>query len=265
MKEILWETIEKIRVQKPIIHCINNPVTMSDCANIISYIGASPIMARHIKEIEDICNINNSIVLNLGATEFFDSMIKALTFLKKEKKSIPITIDPTGVASSNFRREQFYKIVDLNKPSCIRANASEAESILKNKNLACGVDVSRVYSLREKLELAKDISKKFDTIVVITGEEDVIAKDNKFYVVRNGIQEMGTISGTGCMLSALIGTILSVENSIESILAISCFYKISGKLAKEEDVTSGLHYLKNAIMNNISKLNKEEFIKYISF
>lgn len=45
---------QKIKQQRPIIHCITNAVTVNDCANILLAAGASPTMAHHPLEVEEI-------------------------------------------------------------------------------------------------------------------------------------------------------------------------------------------------------------------
>ena len=48
------EIYEKIQRKRPIIHCITNAVTVNDCANILLAAGASPTMAHHPCEVEEI-------------------------------------------------------------------------------------------------------------------------------------------------------------------------------------------------------------------
>ena len=38
---------EQNRLTKPLIHCITNPISIHDCANIVLASGARPIMAEH--------------------------------------------------------------------------------------------------------------------------------------------------------------------------------------------------------------------------
>ena len=52
--EKVVEIYEKIQQKRPIIHCITNAVTVNDCANILLAAGASPTMAHHPCEVEEI-------------------------------------------------------------------------------------------------------------------------------------------------------------------------------------------------------------------
>ena len=46
--------LNRIKTLHPVIHCITNTVTMNDCANLALALGASPTMAHHEKEVEEI-------------------------------------------------------------------------------------------------------------------------------------------------------------------------------------------------------------------
>ena len=48
------ELHQEIKKKRPVIHCITNAVTVNDCANILLAAGASPTMAHHPLEVEEI-------------------------------------------------------------------------------------------------------------------------------------------------------------------------------------------------------------------
>ena len=56
----------KVREANPLVHTISNLVSANDCANLLLAVGASPIMASAIQEMEDITRISQATVLNLG-------------------------------------------------------------------------------------------------------------------------------------------------------------------------------------------------------
>ena len=68
-KEILKEcseTLLKLREEKPLIHHITNYVTVNDCANITLAIGASPVMADDINEVNNMVYISSALFINIG-------------------------------------------------------------------------------------------------------------------------------------------------------------------------------------------------------
>ena len=68
------ELHHEIKKKRPVIHCITNAVTVNDCANILLAAGASPTMAHHTLEVEEITAGTNALVCNLGATECLEAM-----------------------------------------------------------------------------------------------------------------------------------------------------------------------------------------------
>ena len=54
------------RTAQPLIHCITNPISIHDCANIILAAGGRPIMAEHPAEVAEITSHAQSLALNLG-------------------------------------------------------------------------------------------------------------------------------------------------------------------------------------------------------
>ena len=49
----MWDDIEKIRTESPLIHNITNYVVMNTTANALLALGASPVMAHASEEVED--------------------------------------------------------------------------------------------------------------------------------------------------------------------------------------------------------------------
>lgn len=62
--EKVVEIYEKIQQKRPIIHCITNAVTVNDCANILLAAGASPTMAHHPCEVEEITAGTAALICN---------------------------------------------------------------------------------------------------------------------------------------------------------------------------------------------------------
>ena len=58
--------LDKVRRQRPLIHCVSNIVTANDCANLALAVGASPMMAQAPEEMEAISAVSDATVLNTG-------------------------------------------------------------------------------------------------------------------------------------------------------------------------------------------------------
>ena len=128
--EKVVEIYEKIQQKRPIIHCITNAVTVNDCANILLAAGASPTMAHHPCEVEEITAGTAALICNFGAISDYEAMETAGK--RAHALGHPIVIDPVGVSGSSYRRKKCLELMKIIHPTCIRGNYSEIQALLHN-------------------------------------------------------------------------------------------------------------------------------------
>ena len=49
----IWQDVQRIRAEAPLVHNITNYVVMNTTANALLSIGASPVMAHALEEVEE--------------------------------------------------------------------------------------------------------------------------------------------------------------------------------------------------------------------
>lgn len=209
--------ISELRRMCPRVHCITNYVTAGYVADMVLAVGGSPIMAQGIKEVEDVTSVCHSLVLNIGTLEegTIPSMISAAKMASR--LSHPIILDPVGVTASWFRRESALKILRETSPSLIRGNESEINTLARSvkgcrTSNTCGVDSAGAKGdIGERLLAAEALRELTGAVVVMTGKEDIIAGNNKNFIIRNGHPLMARITGSGCMLDGVIGAFCALE------------------------------------------------------
>ena len=237
--DIFEDLFFKVKSKKPLVHHITNYVTSNDCATMTLAIGASPVMASAEEEVEDFVNIADSLVLNIGTInkQVFKSILIAGEYANKIK--IPVIFDPVGVGASNFRNKITLEIINKIKLSIIKANISEIKFIAGQKSEPKGVDASVQDNLNinNTVNLAKNLSKKLDSIIVISGAVDIISDGNKAICIENGSEFLTRITGSGCMCASLIGSFCAVAEKKEYIyaaaLAMICM-GVAGEIAYEK-------------------------------
>ena len=119
-----------------------------------------------------------------------------------------------------------------------------------------GVDAS-AEDQKNSHDLIDDIkafAKELNTIIIVTGPVDYVTDGNKCYMINNGCKEMSAITGTGCMLSGILGCFLTVENSVDSAAAAVMSMGIAGEIGasklKEGEGNATLRtYLIDALFN----------------
>ena len=258
--------LKNVPEKSPIVHCITNYVTVNDVANIILASGASPIMADDIGEVSDITSICNSLVINIGTlnSRTIASMIEAGK--RSNKLGHPIILDPVGVGASKLRMETTLRLLEEINFSVIRGNASEIKAIVNQSKTASGVDVSLEDIINEDninkyIEIGKALSKANNAVVAITGPIDIITNGEKTYLVRNGHKNMERVTGTGCMLSGLIGGYIGAnpDNILESTAVAVAAMGLCGELANHKVGEKGLGTgsLRNYLIDFMSNLDQE--------
>jgi len=97
--------IEEVRRTRPLIHHITNRVSINNCANVTLSIGATPVMADAIEEVEEMVSSANALVLNLGTLSRaqVDSMLAAGKAANSNQ--IPVILDPVGAGATNLRTQ----------------------------------------------------------------------------------------------------------------------------------------------------------------
>ena len=68
--EMILRAIEamrtRVKTEAPLIHCITNPISIHDCANVVLAAGGRPMMAEHPAEVAEITVTAGALALNLG-------------------------------------------------------------------------------------------------------------------------------------------------------------------------------------------------------
>ncbi|MFL0167464.1 hydroxyethylthiazole kinase [Candidatus Clostridium helianthi] len=250
--------LNEVRNKKPLVHNITNYVTVNDCANILLAIGASPIMADDIKEAADITKISSALVINIGTLNerTIESMIASGK--KANELNIPVVFDPVGAGASDFRNSTTKRLLEEVKISVLRGNMSEIKFISGLGSTTKGVDASENDARTgndEGIDVAKNLAKKLQCTVAITGATDIISDGERVVILENGTKMLSNVTGTGCMTTALIGAFCGAGSdyfigAVSGIISMG----ISGEIALDKAGKIGTGSFHIAIIDAISNL-----------
>jgi hydroxyethylthiazole kinase len=123
-------------------------------------------------------------------------------------------------------------------PACIRGNAAEIRALAVDHDTGKGVDdlESTGSYISDNVRAVVELSRKTGAIVVASGETDYISDGIRVFEVRGGTSWMSRVTGTGCMLSSLLGAFLAIENSALSAAACCAMMKAAAEQALEETI-----------------------------
>lgn len=261
------QILKNINDKNPLVHCITNYVTVNDVANALLACGASPIMADDEKEVEEITSICTALNINIGTlnSRTIDSMLKAGK--KANELSHTVVLDPVGAGASSLRTKTTFELLEKVRFSVIRGNISEIKTVDRGSGTTHGVDadVSDAVTdgnLNEVVAFAKRLSQRTGAVIAITGAIDIVANSEKAYIIRNGHPTMSKVTGTGCMLSAMIAAFVGAnhdETSLATAAAV-CIMGLAGELAYKRvmDEDKGSSTLRSYIIDEISKMSAEK-------
>lgn len=250
--------LENVKKINPLIHHITNYVTVNDSANITLAIGGSSVMADAPDETEEMVSISSSLVLNMGTLnrEKINSMIKAGK--KANLLGIPVIFDPVGCGATAFRSEMAELILKNIRLSVIRGNLSEILSLSGEFIETKGVDSSKnsIDNIDKRL---KKLAKKWNTVLAVTGKVDIVTDGNRIFEIHNGCKEMSNVTGTGCMCTSLIGTVVGANKSnvLESTVLAILIMGIAGELAWEKYKNMGLGHFHMGIIDCVGNITPE--------
>lgn len=258
------DILVQVKEKNPLVHCITNYVTVNDCANILLAAGASPIMADDANEVEDITTICNSLVINIGTlnTRTIESMFVAGK--KANQLTHPIVLDPVGTGASKLRTDTTNKLIEDVKFSVIRGNISEIKTIAIGSGSTKGVDADQADSITEEsieevIGFIKKLSRDLKTVIAVTGAIDIISDGEKTYLIRNGHPIMSKITGTGCMLTALIAGFCGTNpnNILQATVVSIAMMGLCGELAYKKMIQNdaGTSSFRTYLIDEISKMD----------
>lgn len=266
------EILSAVRERKPLVQCITNFVTVNDCANILLAAGASPTMAQDIREVEEAVARVNGLVCNLGAIDLVDSML--LAGKRANELNIPVVLDPVAAGGTTLRRQMSAKLLDEVHFSAIRGNASEIRALSGQASLGSGVDVAAwdaitPENLSQSVALTSDLARRTRSVIAVSGVMDVVSDGTQTVLLYNGCPTMARITGSGCMLTTLIGAFCAAvpEHPFEATCAAMAAMGVCGEIAEEKRLQNktGNATFRTDLIDAVFNLTEQELKERIRY
>ena len=172
-----WEILARLREKQPLVHHLTNWVTIYDCAQVVKVLGGSPVMAHAKEEVAEMTGLASSLVLNIGTltSDFVDNMLVAAR--TANARGIPVVLDVCGAGATHLRDDASFRLMTEAIIDIVKGNASEIARVSGARVQTKGVDAAEVHlDLRE---LAQSLARRRQSVVVITGAEDIVADPSK--------------------------------------------------------------------------------------
>lgn len=266
-------TLIQIRQKNPLTHCITNSVTINDCANAVLAIGGSPFMAEDAEELEEVVTIADALVINIGklSKEQINSM--NISAEVANRTNTPIVLDPVGVGVTELRNKTTLNLINNYKMAAIRGNISEIKAIAKlvgvidENNTAKGVDVNiddiiTEENLHANGKIIKELANKLDTTILASGPIDILSDGKTTIAIDNGDDMMPLITGSGCMLSSIVGSCVGGSTPLKGSLVAILAMNLAGEKAraKVDERNEGTGSFRTYLIDYLYKTNAKSLV-----
>ena len=175
--DLLARVLDGVRQKRPVVHTITNWVTAGDVANALHAIGARPVMAVALEEVEDIVSGADAVVLNLGTPD--PSRVKAMLLAGRcaNRLGRPVVLDPVGAGASRFRTESIRNILSELRMTLIRGNRAEIGALAQRGGELRGIDAAK--GPDDLYGAAKMLSQETGATVVVSGPQDLVVRGER--------------------------------------------------------------------------------------
>ncbi len=228
----LEDALATVADGSPLVNAVTNNVTVNDVAQIILHWGGLPVMSDDEREVGDMVAAAQGCLLNMGTVseEGEATMIEAGE--SANEHGVPVVLDPVGVGATPTRDRVAERLANELDIAAIKGNYGEITALTGED-----ADVRGVESVGEYSDIATTAiacAQQYDTVVVASGETDVVATEDRAYEVTAGHPDMGTVVGTGCMLGASVATFTgAIEDAEAAALAATTAFGLAGEAAAE--------------------------------
>jgi hydroxyethylthiazole kinase len=222
-------TLRVLRDRKPLVHQITNYVVMNETANATLALGALPVMAHAREEVEEMVALASALVLNIGtlSPDWVDAMVVAGK--AANARGVPVVLDPVGAGATRYRTDTARRILDEVKVTVLRANQGEMATLVGIQAEVRGVESIGVGG--EPADLARVAARNLGLVASVTGPVDHVSDGDRVIAVANGHELLASVTGTGCMSSAITGSFVAVkpEAPVEAAAEALAAFGVAGE------------------------------------
>ena len=203
------KSLAELRARKPLVHQITNYVVMNETANATLALGALPVMAHALEEVEEMVGLAGALVLNIGtlSPRWVEAML--LAGRTANARGVPVVLDPVGSGATRYRTETARMLLSELDIGVLRGNPGEIATLVGIEAEVRGVE--SIAAGDDAAELARKAAQTLGLVASVTGAVDHVSDGERVLAVANGHELLAAVSGTGCMSTAITGAFLAVK------------------------------------------------------
>ena len=121
----------------------------------------------------------------------------------------PVVLDPVGVGATTYRTDTAKRILDEVDVAIVRGNAAEIAALAGLEAEIRGVEAIEVGTAAPTI--ARTAATSLGVVAAVTGPVDHVSDGTRTLAVANGDPLLATITGSGCMATAITGCFAAVR------------------------------------------------------
>ena len=205
--EACLTSLDRLRSERPRIHCITNAVAVNVSANTLLAVGAHPSVTYDPREVEAFTASSAALAVNIGTLDADRREAIPLAVQIAGLQDIPWVLDPVMATRSPARR-RFAEQLFSQTPTVLRGNAGEVDGL--------------------------DFRPSTETVVARTGPVDLVSNGKTEIRIHNGDPLMDRVTAMGCAETALVGAFLAVAPTpFEAAAQAVLVFNIAGEIAAQ--------------------------------
>ena len=220
-----------VRESKPLVNALTNNVTVNDVAQVILHWGGLPVMSDDEREVGAMVSAADACLLNMGTVSKSGESAMITAGEAANEAGVQVVVDPVGVGSTPTRNRVAERLVSELDIALLKGNYGEITALVGEDAEVRGVESVGEYS--DIAATAVACAQAYDTVVVASGETDVVATRESAYEVTVGHPTMGEVVGTGCMLGGTLATLAGALDSAEAALLGTAAFGLAGEAAAD--------------------------------
>jgi hydroxyethylthiazole kinase len=257
MSEIdLESALDSILDAEPLINAVTNNVTVNDVANITLHWGGLPVMSDDEREVADMIAAADGCLLNMGTVDAAGEETMITAGEATNERGLPLVVDPVGVGATPTRTRIGTRLLEELDVTILKGNYAEVTALA-----GADAEVRGVESVGEYAEIADralSCAREYDTVVVASGETDIVADPEGAYELSVGHPLMGRVVGTGCMLGVTLATFaggMEFDRPLEAALSGAVAFGLAGERAGTDGEYDGPASYRIAFLDAVAGLS----------
>jgi hydroxyethylthiazole kinase len=173
-------------------------------------------------------------VLNIGTLS--PPWVEAMVAAGREanEAGVPVVLDPVGAGATSYRTATARRILADVRVTVLRGNVGEVATLVGVSAEVRGVESGAVGA--EPAAVARAAASSLGVVAAVTGVVDHVSDGDRVLAVANGHELLASVTGTGCMSSAMTGCFVAAkpEAPLEAAAEALAAFGVAGEDAARD-------------------------------